>query len=129
MKEFCLIIAVCILACFCCILLKKYLKEQALILSCTVCTVILLKLLSEITPFIGNINDFFSILNIDKYYSDILLKSLGICYLSKLGENICKDCGENTIGMVIQLASKISLSLITLPIFKDVINILIEVLE
>lgn len=129
MSDFYLIVSMCIISALFSVLLKQYVKEQAFLLSCGVCCILLLKVIVDASQLIDNILAVFESTGIELEYYMILTKSIGIAYLSKFGEDICKDCGENAISSVIMIAGRISMSMIALPVFKKIIDIVIEVLQ
>lgn len=129
MSEYYTIIFVCCIGCIFCVLLKQYIKEYALMLSVCICVTVLLFLISEVKPVVSYMSELFGGLDINILYFSILLKAIGICYVTKIGENICKDSGENALAVVVQMTGRISVSLLSLPVITDVFEIIKETLK
>lgn len=62
-------------------------------------------------------------------YIEIITKALGISYISHIGSEICKDCGEGNIGSIIETGGKIELLLLCLPLFENVLKLAEELLS
>ena len=56
----------------------------------------------------------------------IILKVIGIAYLVELGKNICQDAGQSAIATKLEMAGKIIVVSISLPIFTSLISLLVE---
>ena len=55
---------------------------------------------------------------ISKSYFQILLKLIGISFLCEFASNICKDSGQATIGKQIEFIGKLSILVVSIPIFR-----------
>ena len=75
------------------------------------------------------INDFIDISNAGKEKYEILIKCLGICMVTKIASETCKDCGENSIASKIDLAGKAVVLTFSMPLFQEVIFIIKDLLE
>lgn len=56
-------------------------------------------------------------------YLSVMLKSLGIAFLTHICASVCRDCGENTIAGYAELAGKIEMLIIALPLIEEIIGI------
>lgn len=111
------------------IFLKDVKREFALILTIA-CAVIL---------FISVAEDFFNVFekiynlslgigNVNSYVS-LMLKILGISLISQFVVDLCRDAGENALASQTEIASKVIILVMTLPLFETVINIVIGLLK
>ncbi|HLR66424.1 stage III sporulation protein AD [Virgibacillus alimentarius] len=66
--------------------------------------------------------------NIDGMYLETILKIIGIAYIAELGANITKDAGLNSIAAKIELAGKIFILLLSIPIITAVIEAILSFL-
>ena len=67
--------------------------------------------------------------NIDSAYFDSILKVTGIAYVSEYGAEICRDCGHGSIAVKIEIAGKICIMLLTIPIIQSFLQICIEAVK
>lgn len=54
----------------------------------------------------------------------VLLKIVGIGYLTEFGANICSDSGNSAVASKILLAGKLAIFVLSIPIIKSLIEIL-----
>lgn len=89
------------------------------------CLVILGFILSKLSVVVNVIERLQSYIAIDWTYMEILLKIVGISYITQFSADICKECGYNAISSQIQIFGKISVMLVSMP----VVLALIETIE
>ena len=53
-----------------------------------------------------------------------VVKSLGICYLTQLASETCRDSGYSAIATKIELTGKVTIILMALPMFLDLMQII-----
>lgn len=58
----------------------------------------------------------------------IVLKIIGVGYLTEFSANLCNDAGSSSIGDKILFAGKIIILVIALPIVTNIIEIIMEIL-
>ena len=66
---------------------------------------------------------FFKNLAADKSFSGLhalMFKGAGICLLSSIASEICKDCNESSLGAKIEFAAKCTLITMSLPLIEKV---------
>lgn len=81
---------------------------------------------SEITPLV----EYTSKLNyISTDMINIILRALGISYISEIASSICRDSGENGLAASVDLVGKIELIVISFPMIKQLIEICTSLLE
>lgn len=66
--------------------------------------------------------------NIDGMYMETILKIIGIAYIAELGASITKDAGLGSVAAKIELAGKIFILLLAIPIIKAVIEAILNFL-
>lgn len=59
-------------------------------------------------------------------YFALILKSLGIAVVCQLASEICRDLGENAMGGRIELAGKVAILLVSLPVIRRVFEYIKE---
>lgn len=63
--------------------------------------------------------------NVSGLYLETILKIIGIAYLAELGASITKDAGLDSIAKNIELAGKIFILLLAIPIITAVIETIV----
>lgn len=77
-------------------------------------------------PVIESINNIFMRTGTDNEFLNILFKAAGICYISQFACDICKDNGENLLASHAELAGKIGLMVIALPLVDRLTGIIVQ---
>ena len=49
-----------------------------------------------------------------------MFKTLGICFLAQFAADSCRDAGESALASKVELAGKISILVLSLPLFEDI---------
>lgn len=66
--------------------------------------------------------------NIDTVYLNIVLKIIGIAFISSLGSEVCKDAGANTIANKIELSGKILILTLAIPILMSLLDSILKIM-
>ena len=85
--------------------------------------VILLQLLLSAIPLFSQIETWMSSADLQHGELSVLMRSLGICILTQFAVDSCKDAGESALASKVELAGKIAVLLIALPLFQTAANL------
>lgn len=121
-------IAFCICGCVLGLVLRQYQKPQAVLLGLAVSCIVLLSLLPQIQEILDTASAFFSMTGMNAEYFGILCKAVGIAYLTQLGMDLCRDCGENAICTAVELFGRVSILGLSLPLFTMLVQTVLEVI-
>ena len=72
----------------------------------------------------GFIADIYEDLSYGKEYFPIILKVLGIAYITEFAAAICQDAGEKSIASKVELAGKIAIIFAAIPVFTSLLDLL-----
>ena len=106
-----------ILAAILAVMLRRYHAEYGMILSLAAGAVILLALLSSLSPALEEARSLLQAAALPGESLVILFKALGVCWLAQFAADSCRDAGEGALASKIELAGKTAVLLITLPLF------------
>jgi stage III sporulation protein AD len=112
------------------IIFKKGKDEYSLYISIAACILILLWGLGKMQIIMDAINQLQGYIKLNRAYTGILVKIIGITYITEIASSLCKDSGYNAIGEQIELVGKLSILAISMPIMLailDTINSFLEV--
>ncbi|MCI8609130.1 MAG: stage III sporulation protein AD [Firmicutes bacterium] len=70
------------------------------------------------------LGDIYDQLSYGKTYFPIILKALGIAYITEFTAAICQDAGEKSIAGKVELAGKIAIFFVAMPIFTSLLELL-----
>ncbi|MDE6730020.1 MAG: hypothetical protein K2J71_04515 [Oscillospiraceae bacterium] len=119
----------CIIGCILILILKQYHKAQGVLLSIAVCSMVLLAIVPEIQQIFETAKNIYLQSSLQLSYFTILCKAVGISYLTQLGIDICKDCGEQALSTVVELCGRVFLILLALPLFLTLAQTVLELMN
>ena len=118
------LIAIGIIGALLVLVIKQYKPEYAIIVSIATAVVLLAYIIGFVSPIVSEIKGIMQDVNVSEKYFIALVKAVGICYLTQFACDICKDAGQNAICLKIELAGRIGICAVALPLYKDLIEII-----
>lgn len=103
-------------------IIKNLRPELATLASAVAGILIVAYAVESLVPFLSFIRDIASSRGVESYFS-LMLKALAISFCCKISAEICRDCGENSIASRVELAGKVGIVLISLPIIQQLFEI------
>ena len=105
------------------VVLRQHRPEFALLISLAAGVVILLRVADDILPVVEQVHAIIDRTALPDAYVQILFKALGICFLTQIACDTCKDAGESAIAAKIEIAGKVAVLAVSLPLFTQVLNV------
>ena len=119
-----LLIAVfCVVSAIISFILKQTHTDFASVISIAAVCCVLGLIITQIGGLFDFLENVFELSSSSIQYLKVMIKSAGICFLSHCGSVICKECGQPTISQTIVLASKVSIILMSLPFFTELLKV------
>ena len=87
--------------------LRGYKKEFALVCSLVTALIILMQVGEAVTYVVDTLLAITEKSGVDKVYFEIIIKVVGIAYITQYGGELLKDSGENAIAQKVYLAGKL----------------------
>lgn len=114
------IVMVGLTAVFLILILKNTKPEFGAALSLFACVVILFCCAELLSGVVKKINDLVSYVRLPGSTMALLLKIIGVSYLAEFGSELCRDAGQSAIAGQIELAGKLVILSISLPVILSV---------
>lgn len=111
------------------IILQRQGKEYAIVLVLAVSAMGACLALTYIKPVITFLEQLSDLANLDEEILRILLKAVGVGLIGEISGAICSDCGNASLGKMLQLLSAAVILWLSLPILQQVIDLIGDVLE
>lgn len=106
-------------------LILKRTNPEFSMLVCVIAIIIMFAIIvGSLNPILDVINNWTSAFNLNNIYISTVIKSLGICYLTQLASETCRDSGYSAIATKIELTGKVTIILMALPMFLDLMQII-----
>ncbi|CEP66053.1 Stage III sporulation protein AD [Moorella glycerini] len=102
--------------------------DTALIISLVVGATIFLLLLDRIGTVVKVLVDLSERAGINQFYLNTILKIIGIAYVAEFGSQVCRDAGENAIASKVELAAKVLIMVLAIPIIVAILESIIRLL-
>lgn len=106
-----------------CVLLLQYKSEYAMLVSLCCGILLFFMIISSLKPAIETMSELMQKANINLSYVKAIVKTLGVCYVTQLAADSCRDAGQSAIASKVELAGKVFIVLISLPLFNELVEI------
>lgn len=110
------------------VMLKDEKPEIAMQISLAAGILIFLLMISRITIVIQSLEQIAAKVNIEYTYINVVLKIIAIAYLASFGIEICKDAGQSSIAGKIEMAGKILIISLSIPILMAVMDMVLKIM-
>lgn len=110
------------------IILKNIRQEFAIYISIITGVIIFSIILKYLVHVIDVLRDLSIKANIEMAFFPIILKIIGTAYIVEFSSEICRDAGENSISMKIELAGKVIIMVLAIPILLALVDLITKIL-
>lgn len=104
--------------------LRQHNKTVSLILIIFACIAVFLESVSYLTDIIDTLSGMVSGLEETSAYLKIMFKVLGIALITQIISDLCRDCGESALAGQTEVAAKIFIVALILPLLQVVVKII-----
>lgn len=108
---------------------KKDKPEFALIISLVTAVIISVELIAGIGEIITQIENIVDECGMDITYLSVCIKAVGTAYVSQFAAEILRDGGENAIASKVEMAGKVTILIMTLPVLSAFLQMCIKVVK
>lgn len=110
-------------------LIRRYTEEQALLLTLLACVGITAAGVLAVTPVLNEIDALLAKGGLMPEQTACIAKAAGLCCVTQLAADVCKDAGESAVASAVMMLGKIALILLILPMMHPLLARLQEVLS
>lgn len=104
------------------IVFKKQKEEYSLYIAIGASMLILILGIGKLEVILDAINRLQGYIQLNSAYIGILIKIVGITYVTEISSSLCKDSGYSSIGEQIELVGKLSILAISMPILLAILD-------
>lgn len=105
------------------VVLKKSGAEYSFILSVCTVALVLTYILSAVVASVTEIEEIFARSQMNEKYIVILLKCVGICFLTEFSCDCCKDSSQSALASVVLISGRICVLITALPLFEEFLDL------
>ena len=109
--------------------IKAIKAEYAIYVSLCGCMIIFFYSLKGIDAIMELLNRMSEMGNVEQEYFKTLMKITGVAFVAEIASDISKDCGFQTLAKQVQVFGKISILVMSLPVFSGIVELIGELLK
>jgi stage III sporulation protein AD len=110
-------------------LVRQYKPEISIYIIVATVLIIFGLILIKLSAVFDFFSSIYSNVSYGKAFIPILLKVLAVAYVADFVAQVCKDAGEEAIGGKVELAGKVIIFYISVPVMMSVIETLTKLLK
>lgn len=110
------------------VLLKREKNEYSILIVIASVVFLFTFTLSKIQVVAQTIQEVQKYIHFEDAYIRILMKIVGISYLTQFSSDICKDCGYQAIANQLQIFGKISVLAVSMPVVLTLLETIHQIL-
>ena len=110
------------------IVIKQERPELAFLLSLITALLILIIIIDQVAVVFDLLNQLAHRAQIDMIYFNTIIRIIGIAYIGEFGTEITRDCGETALASKIEMAAKIMIMIIAIPIMLNLIDTILRLI-
>ena len=110
----------------CALFLKNYKSEYAIMISIATAVIVLLSVTDTMAELMTQIGELTKKSGVDEKYFKIVIKVVGVAYITQFAGELLRDAGEGAIASKIELAGKVFILYLTMPVLAGFLEVCIE---
>ena len=103
------------------LILGQYRPEFRMLVTAAVTLLLMAMVLEQLSPVLEQLRSTMELTGLTGDYVTILFKAVGICLLTQLAGDVCRDSGESSIASKIELAGRTAILLTAMPLIQEVL--------
>lgn len=110
------------------VIMRQQKPEMAIYLSLAAGIIIFTLVLSRISDMIDIFQDLAAKANVNMLYLGLVIKILGITYITEFGVQICKDAGESAVASKVEFAGKVFILVLAIPLLGAIFDYVVQLI-
>lgn len=110
------------------VLFKQGKSEYGIYLTIAASLFIFLLILSGMKSVVDTIRQIEEYIHFGDAYINILIKIVGISYLTQFATDICRDCGYQSLASQLQIFGKVSVLAVSMPVVMTLLEVIHQIL-
>ena len=110
-------------------LMKSVNKELSIYIVLATVIILFLSIIDELTDIFHFLEGIYDNITYGKIFFPVILKVLAAAYITDFAAQLCKDAGESAIGSKVELAGKVMIFYLAMPILTAILELIGSILE
>lgn len=111
------------------VLVKNWRKEIALQISLVAAVLIFFAVLPSLKTVFEVFRDISERIGLDAKYITIVLKVIGIAYVTQFGAELCRDAGESAVASKIEFGGKVMIVALSVPVMYSFLEVVESIIN
>lgn len=108
---------------------RKQRQEFALVISLVTAVIICGQVITGVGEVIGEMNAIIEECGVETRYFSVCIKAVGMAYVSQFAADILRDGGEGAIASKVEMAGKVSILILTMPVLQSFLRLCVRVVN
>lgn len=117
-----------LVATFLILVIKEQKPVFAFLLATFVGIIIFISLAAKLAEVIGVLQNLATQARVNNLFLETILKIIGIAYIAEFGAQVTRDAGQGSIASKIELAGKVLIMVMAIPIITVIIETIVQIL-
>ncbi len=122
------IIAIAVVGAVLSVTIKSYRPELAILIGVATGILVLFFTVDSLSQMFAAFEEIMAKSGIDMRYFKLVIKIIGVAYMTQFASELLKDCGEGAIALKVEFAGKVCVMLLAVPIISGFLDIVIQTL-
>ena len=110
-------------------LMKSVNKEISLYIILATVIILFLSIIDRLSEVFLFLQDIYDKVTYGKTFFPVILKVLAVAYITDFTAQLCKDAGENAIASKVELAGKVIIFYLAIPILSAILELIGSLLQ
>ena len=121
------IAAICVICAVLCRIFENGSREYGLALTVVVCVGAFASILAFLGPVLEMLESFLDSAQIADEPFVLLFKAVGICIITQLAADVCRDCRETAMASAVETAGRAAVLLLSVPVFTEAGGLILKI--
>ncbi len=117
------VVGVLLCAAMLAVVLRTQRPELAMCLGLAAAVAVAMLLVRQIAPLISTMRRLLSITSLPTDGFGVVLKSAGVCLLTQITADTCRDAGETALASKAELAGRVLMLMLAVPLFEELLTL------
>lgn len=105
-------------------LLKSFNKGMAIYIILATVIILFVSIIDELTEIFHFLEGIYDSVTYGKTFFPVILKVLAVAYITDFTAQLCRDAGEGTVGSKVELAGKVIIFYLAMPILTAILELI-----
>ena len=111
------------------VVVRQYKAEYGMAVGVAGGILLLLLIIAQMSGMFDSISGMIDRVGIRQEWLTLLLKALGICYVTQFASDCCRDAGETALASKAELAGRVAVVLLALPMLTQLLESIVDMLS